>query len=263
MDWKVIERNAKSSFCLNSKENYPNMKLLNNLYQIGGPALTHTFDASGYLLETEKGLYLIECGTPEGYELYLNNIRSLGFNPEDIKAIFGTHGHFDHVGAASLFKRDFGCSFYLHGLDKEQVEKGDNIATTAEPLYGSDFPPCKVDAELHDGDAFDFGNIKMEVLHTPGHTPGGVCFILNISQLSVLIAGDTLYGGFCNFIKSSEPDWRKSLDRICERHFDLMGFGHSPAYLLADADARIESARMSFGNYYNPWFKNFKDKYRY
>lgn len=239
------------------------MKLLNRFYQIGGPALSHTFDSSGYLLDTEQGLYLIECGTPEGYDITLQNIQKLGFDPRAIKAIFGTHGHFDHIGAASLFQRDYGCKLYLHPLDREQVETGDPVATTAAPLYGSQFPPCKVDEELRDGDRFDFGSIQMEVLHTPGHTPGSVSLVLTLDRLTVLIAGDTLFGGFAGYIRSSEEDWRKSLDKLCGRHFDLLGFGHSPAHLLADADARIESARASFANYYNPWFKNFKDKYQY
>lgn len=239
------------------------MKLLNNFYQVGGPALTHDLDATSYLIETQKGLYMIECGTTKGYEDCIANIKSLGYDPNDIKGIFGTHGHFDHVGAAALFKRDFGCKLYLNEYDKGQVEEGDNIATTAELLYGMEFPPCKVDGLLRDGDVFDFGNIKMEVVHTPGHTLGSVCFALYIDNLNVLIAGDTVYGGFSTHIGSSEEKWRESLNKLCDRHFDLMVFGHSPASLLGDANARLRSARASFANYYNPWFKNFKDHYQY
>lgn len=239
------------------------MKLLNNFYQVGGPSLTHSFDATEYLIDTDKGVYLIECGTTEGYQDCLKNICSVGHDPKEVKAIFGTHGHYDHVGAAALFKRDFGCKLYLNEHDKQQVEAGDNIATTADLLYGSKFPPCKVDMLLKDGDVFDFGNMKMEVIYTPGHTQGSVCYALYIDDLNVLIAGDTIYGGYSSFIGSDETKWRKSLDRLCSRHFDLMVFGHSQACLLADADARLKSARESFANYYNPWFKNFKDNYRY
>jgi metallo-beta-lactamase class B len=206
---------------------------------------------------------MIECGTPEGYEDCLKNICSLGYNPGDIKAIFATHGHYDHVGAAALFKRDFGCKFYMNESDKNQVEEGDATATTAGLLYGVEFPPCQVDELLKDGDTFDFGNMEMEVMHTPGHTIGSVCFVLHIDNLIVLIAGDTIYGGFSPLIGSDEEKWHKSLEYICGRHFDLMAFGHSGACLLGDADARLKNARASFANYYNPWFKNFKDNYRY
>lgn len=225
--------------------------------------MTHSFDASGYLIHTKKGLYLIECGTPEGYPNCVKNIKKLGYNPSDIVAIFGTHGHYDHIGSAALFKQDFGCKLYLHSNDKEQVENGDNIATTAELLYGSRFLPCKVDMELKDGDFFDLGNINIEVIHTPGHTPGSVCYILTIDQIVILIAGDTIFGGFSNFIRSSEEDWKNSLNKICSRHYDLLSFGHSQPQLLADADERLICAKASFANYYNPWFKNFKDTYRY
>ena len=239
------------------------MKLLNNFYQVAGPALTQSIDATAYLLNTEKGLYLIDCGTPKGYEDCLKNIRSLGYDPKEIKVIFGTHGHFDHVGAAALFKQDFGCKLYLNAMDKNQVETGDGIATTSDMLYGMEFPPCRVDELLKDGDMFDFGNIKMEVMHTPGHTLGSVCFVLYIENLTVLVAGDTIFGGFSQYIGSDEAKWRESLDKICARHFDYFVFGHMQACLLADADARLKDARASFANYYNPWFKNFKDSYQY
>lgn len=239
------------------------MKLLNNFYQVAGPALTHSFDATAFLLKTEKGLYLVDCGTTEGYELILDNIRSCGFNPEDIKAIFGTHGHYDHIGAAALFKRDFGCKLYLHHADKAQTETGDDVATTAQLLYGKTFLPCKVDDELVDGQIFDFGNINMEVIHTPGHTDGSVCFVLNITDMIVLIAGDTLHGGFSSAIGSDENLWKSSLEKIASRHYDAYVFGHCPTQLLSDADRRIASLKASFANYYNPWFKNFKDDYRY
>lgn len=239
------------------------MKLLNNFFQVAGPALSHRFDATAYLLDGGKELLLIDCGTPEGYNDCISNIRKLGYNPADISFILGTHGHYDHVGAAALFKRDFGCKLYLHEADAQRVIDGDGLKTTASLLYGSSFPPCAVDGFLKDGDEFKYDNFTLEVLHTPGHTPGSVCYILTIQGIRVLIAGDTIYGGFSIHIGSSEEQWRESLDKICSYHFDAMVIGHSNPVLLADADARLRDARASFANYYNPWFKNFKDEYKY
>jgi len=239
------------------------MKLLHRLYHISSSSLTHRFDASAYLLDTDQGLFLIDCGTVEGYSACLDNIRSLGYDPTVIKAIFGTHGHYDHVGAASLFKRDFGTELYLHEKDRIQVESGDPIRTTAALLYGTTFPPCKVDHALVDGSIFDFGNMKLTILHTPGHSPGSVSILLDTSSLKVLIAADTLHGGFSLRIGSDEEAWKASLARLSEMHFDLMSFGHCSPSLLADADKRIDSAKRSFATYYVPWFKDFFQEYAY
>jgi glyoxylase-like metal-dependent hydrolase (beta-lactamase superfamily II) len=239
------------------------MKLLHNFYQVGGPSGTHFFDAASYLLNTEHGLYLIDCGTPEGYEACLKNIRSLGYDPAAIQMIFGTHGHYDHVGAAALFQRDFGCRLHVHEADRAQVEQGDDMKTTAALLYGTTFTPCVVGGTLSDGDKLDFGNIRIEVLHTPGHTMGSLCFVLSLEHMQVLVAGDTLHGGFSEVIGSSEECWKNSLEKLTSRHFDSMVFGHCPPSLLADADTRIMDMKNSFAIYHNPWFKNFTDKYRY
>jgi hypothetical protein len=56
------------------------MKLLPHFFQVAGPGLSHTTDATAYLLEGQKGLYLIDCGTPFGYSLIVDNIRYLGFD---------------------------------------------------------------------------------------------------------------------------------------------------------------------------------------
>ncbi len=239
------------------------MKLLNRFYQVSAATLTHRYDASAYLLDTDAGLYLIDCGTPEGYQACLENIGSLGFRPESITAIIGTHGHYDHLGAAALFREAYGTPLYLHRLDREQVESGDPVRTTAGLLYGTEFSPITVERELGDGEQMELGNMRLEFLHTPGHSPGSVSVIIHTSGLKVLIAGDALYGGFSTRIGSDEDAWRKSLHYIASREYDLMSFGHSSPVLLADVGSRINSAIKSFANYYIPWFKDFYREYTY
>ena len=240
------------------------MKLMGHLYQVGGVSLSHFYDATSYLIEGEDGLYLIDCGTPDGYEQIVGNIRSLGFVPADIRAVYGTHGHYDHVGAASLFAGDYGCRLYLHEADKEQVEKGDNVRTTAELLYGREFLPCKVDGTVQKKEKISFGNgISMEVLHTPGHTMGSVCYAMDVNGFSFLVAGDTLYGGYSDKIGSDETVWKESLEKLTSRHFDGFTFGHMGADVICDADARIAELKKQFATYYNPWFKAMKDTFRY
>ena len=82
---------------------------------------THFFDAAVYLMKGKEGWFLIDCGTPEGYEQIKENVKKTGVDPAEIRFILGTHGHYDHVGAAHLWKQEFGCLLYLHELDREQA----------------------------------------------------------------------------------------------------------------------------------------------
>lgn len=240
-----------------------NMKLLNGIYQVGGPSLTHFFDAAVYLIKGKDEYILIDCGTPEGYEQIKENIRKTGVDPSEITKIYGTHGHYDHVGAAHLWKEEFNVKLYLHDADREQVECGDSVRTSAALLYNTQSVPCKVDALLEEGDCYEAENLRIEVMHTPGHTMGSVSFDVTKEGYRLLIAGDSVWGGYSEKIGSSEEAWRGSLEKITARHYDFFTFGHVNPQLIADADERLREAKMAFANYYNPWFKTFFETYRY
>ncbi len=239
------------------------MKLLSNFYQIASDKLTHKYDSTVFLLTGNKENVLIDCGCPKGYDNLIKNIKSLKLDPSSIKYVFGTHGHYDHVGSFYLFKENFNSTLLLHKDDCIAVETGDGMKTSAEFLYNEKFVKCKIDEKLKGGEKFDFGNFTIEVLHTPGHSLGSVCYKLRMQGLDILVAGDTLYGGFSHKIGSSEVLWKDSLDKLSKIHFDLMVVGHQNPILMADANKRIEDAKNSFAIYYNPWFKNFYDEYRY
>ncbi|MDU7028736.1 MBL fold metallo-hydrolase [Robinsoniella peoriensis] len=240
------------------------MKLMNHLYMVAGVSLSHSFDATAYLIEGDAGLYLLDCGTPDGFFRITENIRLLGFAPDDIRYIYGTHGHYYHVGAAAIFQQKYKCRVMIHEADAWQVETGDPILTTGELLYGNPFPPCIVNGYLKDGQQINFGNqITMTVVHTPGHTRGSVCFALDCAGYQFLVAGDTIWGGFSEQIGSDAKLWMESLDKLTAMHFDGFSFGHVGANVIADADRRIMDAKRQFGVYYNPWFKPMKEEFRY
>jgi len=102
-----------------------------------------------------------------------------------------THAHLDHVGGARQLALDLGLP--IHG-----PEEGDAFWLDALPeqarMFG--FPPCEAfvpERWLEGGDAVSFGKVTLEVLHTPGHTPGHVCFFHRPSKLAVV--GDVLFAG--------------------------------------------------------------------
>ncbi len=240
------------------------MLLLPNVYQIGGPSCSHPNDSSVYLLPAGESLILADCGTEAGFSRIWDNIIKLGFEPGRVLRIIGTHGHFDHIGGAAGWKRETGAELYLHRDDAAQVEAGDDIKTTAAFLYGEKMEAAKVDKLLEEGQEFRTDAGVLRVLHTPGHTAGSCCLTLDHSiGVRLLIAGDTLNGGFSPLIGSDEGRWRQSLQKLLAMHFDYMTWGHCSPQLQCDADRRIAELAMSFANYYNPWFKDFYRSYTY
>ena len=127
--------------------------------------------------ETTKEAVIFDPGAQE--DLIFAIVERLDIKP---KMILLTHGHFDHVGAVKAVKEKYNIPFYINKAD-EDMRKIDN------QLFG-EIP--KPDGYLNDGDKFTFGNGKeIKVITTPGHTPGGVCFLCE----DILITGDTLFNG--------------------------------------------------------------------
>lgn len=237
------------------------VELLKDVYQVGGPALSHPDDATSYLLPKDDGsLYLIDCGSPDGAPIIAQNIKALGFDPANITRIYGSHGHYDHVGGAGHFD----AALLLHPLDEMQVAQGDDLRSSASLLYGKKMPALPVSGHLQEGDLIHVKAGQLQVLHTPGHSPGSCSFLLTHSTgLRLLFAADALHGGFSLQIGSSEEQWKATLARLCSLEVDCYTFGHCPPSLLFDAQRRIRSLAQSFANYYNPWFKDFYRHYPY
>lgn len=108
----------------------------------------------------------------------------------EVIAIVNTHGHIDHVGQVRRVKEHFGVPFYLHPEDvyliEDEIWEGFASYIKAEPCP----PPDKY---LEDNMEISVGDLKVKVIHTPGHTPGLCC--LYIEEERVLIAGDLLFKG--------------------------------------------------------------------
>ncbi len=102
-------------------------------------------------------------------------------------AILLTHGHFDHIGAAEALRSVYGCEIYA-GMQEKQLLQDANKNLSA--VYGS---PISIGADKYaeDHDKLEICGMTLEVLSTPGHTAGSVCYYL--PEAGVLFAGDTLF----------------------------------------------------------------------
>ncbi len=155
---------------------FPPHKVFGNTYFAG------TIPASSHLIDTGNGLVVIDTGYQETLYLVLESIRTLGFDPQDIKYILHSHGHIDHAAATRALVELTGAETFVGAGDADMV-MGKNDLSWA-PEYNMDFPGAFTpDHLLHDGDKISLGNVEIECVATPGHTAGTFSFFWNAGEL--------------------------------------------------------------------------------
>ena len=162
--------------------------------------------------ETKEAV-IIDCGAlyDEEATAIFNYIASEGLKPTHLLC---THGHFDHCMGNGMIHKKYGLKPEVHIEDKYLMDT--MIGQTKEFLGVSlplDVPP--VGRYLADKDIITFGNHTLKVLHTPGHTPGGVVF--NCEEEHVAFSGDTLFRmsiGRTDFERGSYEDMLNSLQNV-------------------------------------------------
>lgn len=137
------------------------------------------YDANCYILVEENTK---ECGIidPGGdSQKLISQIGGLNAKP---KFILLTHGHMDHVGGVIDLVKKYNIPFYISKTDEEYMEKDDSVFGTLPKASGY----------LKEGDTFELHGEIIKVLETPGHTKGGLCFLLGNDKV---FTGDTLFNG--------------------------------------------------------------------
>jgi glyoxylase-like metal-dependent hydrolase (beta-lactamase superfamily II) len=139
-------------------------------------------------------------------------VEALGVRVENI---YNTHGHLDHIGAVAELQESLEVPWWLHPEDAPVVK----AANRAAAMYG--LPPMRIptaDKELSDGMEVAVGSLKARVITTPGHTPGGVCFLFEEKEL---FTGDTLFAGGIGRSDLPGGDGRLLIKSIKERLLTL------------------------------------------
>ena len=164
--------------------------------------------------ENSKGCCVID----PGYEAdaILRKCEALGLN---VEAILLTHGHFDHVGAVKDLAADTGCRVFACAGDEQLPPM-----FTGGKLYVTD--------RYEEGTILNIAGLYIRVLHTPGHTPGSVCLLVD----DVIFSGDTLFAGSCGRtdIGGSWTEIQASLKRLSLLEGDFTVYpGHGESTTLA------------------------------
>lgn len=170
-----------------------------NVYVVG----QDRFDNLTYMIDCgPQGVAIIDPTYVSEVERTVANVEKCGHLRKDIRWVLNTHCHVDHSMADKKFQ-EMGAEIIVHEADAAAIEKGTQV--TAYYLLDWDserqmprkngsaqFPRCPVNRRLSDGEELQLGNQKLQVIHTPGHTPGSVCFLLQVDGKKLLFSGDTV-----------------------------------------------------------------------
>lgn len=154
---------------------YAPFRIAGNLYYVG------TYDLACYLITTPQGNILINTGLAASVTQIKDNISKLGLKYTDIKILLTTQAHYDHVGAMAVIKKQTGAQLMVHEKEAEVLKDGGH-SDYALGGKGSSFKPMTPDRLLQDVDTIQLGNMKLQLLHHPGHTKGSSSFLFTVND---------------------------------------------------------------------------------
>ena len=161
-----------------------------------------------------------------------------------IKGILLTHSHWDHIGDCKKVKEKLDVPVYVHEADRGNLEKpGSDGLPLMFPIEGT-----MPDHLIKENDVLQLGDLQIEVIETPGHTPGGVCFYLPLDN--VIISGDTLFQGSIGNLSFPTAD-REAMWASLKKLEKLPGEtkvypGHGPETTIG-AESWLPRAKEIFG----------------
>ena len=150
------------------------------------------YDANCYIVMDEKTKDAVVLDPGGDGEMLERAIKDMGAN---VKSILLTHGHMDHVGGVEYLSDKLNVPFYISKIDEEYMEKDNYVFGSIRNANGY----------VEDGNELSFGSLNIKVIATPGHTKGGLCFLIE----DKLFTGDTLFQGSIgrtDFIGGSFPE---------------------------------------------------------
>lgn len=223
------------------------MKILEHaghaIYMIGGGGMgvSHPTDAHIYLIDGGGEAALIDAGSGIQPEWMLDNLKADGVPVECIRKILLTHSHWDHGRGCAWWQRVLGdVQIMVHPLGRETIEQAlwqdSHIAR-----HGIASEGARVARTLADGEEIAVGGLRVQVVHTPGHSEDSVSFLLPLGGRRILFGGDTVFAEGCHGTVSADTDfraYRHSVQRLAELQVDVLLPGHKQ-FVLSRAHAHV------------------------
>ncbi len=182
-----------------------------------------------YILGEEKTKQCVVIDPGGDFEIIEEHLNKLRLK---VKYIILTHGHVDHIGALSQLKKATKAEILIHSKDSAMLyDPNQNLSI----FSGDEIIATKADKALEEGDAIECGGIKLEVLHTPGHTPGSISLLTD----KMIFTGDALFCGSIgrtDFPGSSYQKLIRSIkDKILSKEDELIIYpGHGPSSTIGE-----------------------------
>jgi len=177
-----------------------------------------------YLIKGVNKNVLIDTGTKGNFSRVVEALASIGLKITEISLVICTHEHYDHIGGISYF-----YNYSILAADRfaaTKIELQDEYVIHAV-YHGEEVEKTKITIWLEDKVMFDFGNYKLKVLHTPGHTSGSICLYEPYKYF--LFSGDTVFAsGVISKISDSGSygDYINSLERLSTYRIEKIFPGH-------------------------------------
>ena len=222
-----------------------------DIYIIGDAEISHPHDCCVYLIDAGE-LVLIDTGAGESFSYLVDNIYTLGFNPEQLTAIIATHAHIDHIGALARFKQKYDVKVIAHELEAQAIESGKGIGAE---FYGVVYQPYTVDIRLKETEQdICFDRYTLKTLHIHGHTKGSIAVYMDIAGRRVLF-GQDIHGPYDIRWGGDPVQAVISLQKLKDLNADILCEGHFGIYQPANEvnqyieDYRYQLQQMLNGTY--------------
>jgi len=204
------------------------------------------WDEEGNSAIIDPGFY-----SPAERDILFGFIKNQGLT---VRAILLTHGHFDHIYGVAEAAGYYNAPVYMHPADKVIIDEANPALC---PAFGLKTPEAFSGTNhsvrpIKEGDTISIGSLNFEVIETPGHTPGGVCYLERTEK--ILFSGDTLFAGSIGRTDNQWADYDSLMSGIFGKLMELDGDitvipGHGP-------DTSIATERMT-----NPFLMPFNEPF--
>lgn len=212
------------------------MQLVRDIYKVSG--LEYGTCSNSYAVDTGDAVMLLDAGTDaRQFSIIQSNRERWGLAEKPLSYLLLTHSHFDHAGNAALFQQE-GAKIIIGEKDGEAIASGGEGCL--EKLFGLTFQRVTPHRVLAEDTSFPVGNVKVEAYTAPGHTAGGMVYVVELPNgFRALAAGDMMAipqtspqseylidMGAVGLPGFDREQYLASIEKLCHVKADLLLTGH-------------------------------------